>query len=68
MRLISSASPRISSSLGDSAIVAVRMNATMLIPITSGSKKLCAVAPPAPPMTIPAGPVAAYIRIEAMPV
>src|SRR5262249_48782165 len=68
IRLISSCSPRISSSLGDSAIVAVRMNATMLIPSTSGSRKLSAVAPPAPPRTIPAGPVEAYIRIEAMPV
>jgi hypothetical protein len=53
--------------VGDSAIVAIEMNETTLMPRISGSRKLSAVAPPAPPMTMPAGPGARYIRIAAMP-
>jgi len=49
-------------------MVAVRTNETMLIPRTSGSRKLSAVAPPLPPMTMPAGPVAGNMRIAAIPV
>jgi hypothetical protein len=67
IRSIRSFSVRISSSVGDSAIVAIRMNANTLIPRISGSRKLSAVAPPGPPMTIPAGPGARYIRMAAMP-
>jgi hypothetical protein len=67
MRSIRSFSERISASVGDSAIVATEMNVTTLIPRISGSRKLSAVAPPEPPMTMPAGPGAAYIRIAAMP-
>jgi hypothetical protein len=58
---------RISSPVGDSAIVAIEMNETTLIPRISGSRKLSAVAPPGPPMTMPAGPAARYIRIAAIP-
>jgi hypothetical protein len=68
MRSIRAVSVRISASLGESAMVAIRMKDTMLIPRISGSRKLSAVAPPAPPMTIPAGPAARYIRIAAIPV
>jgi hypothetical protein len=67
MRSIRSASLRISSSVGDRATVAVRTNEMLLMPRISGSRKLSAVAPPLPPMTIPAGPVAEYMRIAAMP-
>jgi hypothetical protein len=67
MRSIRAVSVRISASLGESAMVAIRMKDTMLIPRISGSRKLSAVAP-APPMTIPAGPAARYIRIAAIPV
>ena len=67
MRSISSFSVRISSPVGDSAIAAIEMNETTLIPRTSGSRKLSAVAPPEPPMTMPAGPGARYIRIAAIP-
>jgi hypothetical protein len=67
MRSIRSVSVRISSSVGDSAIVAIEMNEITLIPRISGSRKLSAVAPPEPPMTMPAGPGARYIRIAAMP-
>jgi hypothetical protein len=67
MRSIRSVSVRISSSVGDSAIVAMKMNETTLIPRISGSRKLSAVAPPVPPMTIPAGPLAGYIFIAAIP-
>ena len=67
MRSIRSVSDRISSWVGDSAIVAIEMNETTLIPRISGSRKLSAVAPPEPPMTIPAEPEARYIRMAAMP-
>jgi hypothetical protein len=67
MRSIRSFSERISASVGDSAIVAIETNETTLITRISGSRKLSAVAPPEPPMTMPAGPGARYIRIAAMP-
>jgi hypothetical protein len=67
IRSISSFSLRISSPVGDSAIVAIEMNETTQIPRISGSRKLSAVAPPEPPMTMPAGPAARYIRIAAIP-
>jgi hypothetical protein len=67
IRSIRSDSERISSLSGDSAIVAMEMNDRMLIPRISGSRKLSAVAPPGPPMTMPAGPGELYIRIAAMP-
>jgi hypothetical protein len=53
--------------VGDSAIVAIEMNEITLIPRISGSRKLSAVAPPEPPMTMPAGPGDRYIRIAAIP-
>ena len=53
--------------MGDSAIVAIEMNETTQIPRISGSRKLSAVAPPEPPMTMPAGPAARYMRIAAIP-
>jgi uncharacterized protein (UPF0254 family) len=67
MRFIRSDSERISSLVGDSVIVAIEMNDRTLIPRISGSRKLSAVAPPEPPMTMPAGPAAGYIRIAAIP-
>ena len=68
MRSIRSDSSRISSSVGDRDTVAVSTNVTMLMPRMSGSRKLSAVAPPVPPITIPAGPGEAYMRIAAIPV
>ena len=53
--------------MGDSVIVAIETNERTLIPRISGSRKLSAVAPPEPPMTMPAGPAAGYIRIAAIP-
>jgi hypothetical protein len=67
IRSISSLSERISSLVGDSVIVAIEMNERTLIPRISGSRKLSAVAPPEPPMTMPAEPAAGYIRIAAIP-
>jgi hypothetical protein len=67
IRSIRSDSERISSLVGDSVIVAIEMNDRTLIPRISGSRKLSAVAPPEPPMTMPAGPAAGYICIAAMP-
>jgi hypothetical protein len=67
IRSISSFSERISSLVGDSVIVAIETNERTLIPRISGSRKLSAVAPPEPPMTMPAGPAAGYIRIAAIP-
>jgi hypothetical protein len=67
MRSMRSVSERISASVGDSAIVAIETNETTLITRISGSRKLSAVAPEEPPMTMPAGPDARYIRIAAMP-
>jgi hypothetical protein len=49
-------------------MVAVSANETMLIPRIRGSRKLSALAPPLPPMTIPAGPLARCICMDAMPV
>ncbi len=62
---IRSASARISSSVGDSAMVAVTMKVRMLIPRMSGSRKFSAVAPL---ITMWASAGAANMCIAAMPV
>ena len=61
---MSSASAVISSSFGDSAIVAVSTNVVRLTPMISGSRKDSALAPP----IVIAWPDGGEMRIAAMPV
>jgi hypothetical protein len=49
-------------------MVAVSTNEMTVIPRMSGSRKLSAVAPPAPPITIPDGPFAGNTSMAAIPV
>jgi hypothetical protein len=67
MRAMSSASSRISASVGDSEMTAVRTNVRMLMPRMSGSRKDSALAPPSMP-TMPVAAAVAYTCMAAMPV